>query len=176
MPGALTEKWNGLPPMAKNAIVVGGVVVGGILIFQIISIIKKDAASKKDLAESNIATAELADLAGQGVFPTLTEGQIQEIITSLIDAMDGCGTNEQRVYDAFNKLQNIADLKLLQKNFGVQNYQPCAASQPISFVRWQFDNTAFGGGLSVWINYDLGTGEIATLNTILSSKGINFKF
>ncbi len=85
-------------------------------------------------------------------------------------------TNEGMVYEQFKKLKNISDLLSLIKNFGIQYYQPCAATQPISYTKWLWNNQSFGGTLSVWLSYDLEVEEIENINSILASKNINFKF
>jgi len=58
----------------------------------------------------------------------------------------------------------------------VQYYRPCAASQPISYIRWQLDSSAFGGDLATWLSYDLSSSDIADINQILSERGTDFQF
>jgi hypothetical protein len=60
--------------------------------------------------------------------------------------------------------------------WGVQYYEPCAASQPISYTRWMWNDKTFGGSISAWLNYDLSTSEINKINVMLQSKGIKHKF
>ena len=165
-----------LPSWAKGVVVVGVLGDSYILISQTISRIRKGKDMKASLVESDIAKQELLDLQRKGIHPTLQKSQIETIINSLVDAMNDCGTNTTRVYDAFKKLNNEADLKLLIQNWQVRFYHPCAASQPISYMKYLYDDKSFGGNLSTWLNYDLSSSEISNVNKILSDKKINFKF
>lgn len=165
-----------LPPWAKGVAVVGTIAIVYFTAKSFLGRVKKQAEMKANLQESTVASAELAELKRQGINPTLQPSMIQSIITSLMDAMDGCGTNESRVYENFRKLNNIADLQLLIKTWGVRYYRPCAASQPVSYAKWLWDNKAFGGSLSTWLNYELTSSEISKINDIFASKGINYKF
>jgi hypothetical protein len=90
--------------------------------------------------------------------------------------MNGCGANQTRIENAFKKLNNEADLKLLIRDFGVRFYTPCAISSPISYAIYLSDNKHFGGTVATWLLYDLGTSSIDKINNILASKKINFKF
>jgi hypothetical protein len=94
----------------------------------------------------------------------------------LILALDGCGTDEQSVYNVFEAMKNKADVLKLISKFNVRFYQPCAATSPISYTKWLYDNESFGGSLATWLQYDLTNSEILKINTILSKKGIDFKF
>ena len=125
-----------LPSWAKGVVVVGVLGASYILISQTISRIRKGKDMKASLVESDIAKEELLELQRKGIHPTLKKSQIETIINSLVDAMNDCGTNENRIYDAFKKLNNEADLKLLIQDWKIRFYRPCAASQPISFAKF----------------------------------------
>jgi len=165
-----------LPQWAKGVVIVGVLGATYILISQTIKRFRDAADIRAAMEESNLAAEELKKLQAQGVNPTLTSLQIDVIIKSLEDAMNDCGTNEERVYDAFKKLNNQADLTLLVKNWAVRYYRPCAASEPISFGKYLWDNKSFGGGISTWLNFDLDASEIKKVNKILSDKRIDFQF
>jgi len=165
-----------LPQWAKGVVVVGGIAIVYFTAKQIINRIRGQAERKFDLQESDSASSDLQDLAQQGVKPTLSNTQIDNIINSLVMAMNDCGTNEDAVYNQFKKLNNIADVYLLLKRWQIRYYTPCAIQSPISFAKYQFNNKAFGGNLSTWLSYDLTQSEIAKINKILSDKGIKYKF
>ena len=73
---------------------------------------------------------------------------------SLFTAMDGMGTNEQVIYNVFNRLKNIDDLYQLITSFGVKSDQT----------------------LQQWLIADLSSSELEKVNQLLSSKNINFQF
>lgn len=176
MAGKVYDYYKDLPSWAKGVVVVGGIAIVYFTTSSLIKRIKSQSDIKKNLQESADADNELSQLENQGVKPTISQSNIMSMINSLKEAMNGCGTNEERVYDNFKKLNNEADIKLLIRSWGVQYYQPCAGTQPISYSRWLFNDKSFGGSLSEWLNYDLKRAEINKINDILESKGIKHKF
>jgi len=165
-----------LPSWSKGVVAIGGIAIIGIVGYTIYRRVKTNLDIKINLKESDSASDDLRKLETQGVRPSLNNSQIMSIINSLKDAMNGCGTNEQRVYDDFSKLNNDADVLLLLKLWQVQYYEPCSATSPISYARWMFNDKAFGGNLSEWLNYDMTATEIKQINSILAKKGIKHKF
>jgi len=176
MANKIAEYYKELPTWSKGIVAIGGLALIGIVGFTIYRRIKTNLDLKINLKESDSASDDLRRLEAQGVKPTLNNSQIMTIINSLKDAMNGCGTSEQRVYDNFSKLNNDADVLLLLKLWQVQYYEPCSATSPISYARWMFNDKAFGGNLSEWLNYDMTTTEIKQINSILAKKGIKHKF
>ena len=98
------------------------------------------------------------------------------MIKTIVDAVGGCGTDEQRIYDVFSKLNNEADIKLLIKLFGVQSFEPCPIQSPISYSKWLIDNSSIGGSITQILTSELSNSELKKLNSILAKKGINHKF
>jgi len=176
MANKIMNYYNELPSWSKGVVAIGGLALVGIVGFTIYKKIKSKSELKINLKESESADDDLRDLESKGVRPTMSNSQIMTIINSLKDAMNGCGTNEQRVYDNFSKLNNDADVLLLIKLWAVQYYEPCSAISPISYARWMFNDKAFGGSLSEWLNYDLTSSEIKKINSTLAQKGIKHKF
>jgi hypothetical protein len=176
MAGKLYETWNGLPTWAKGVIAVGGIAIIALTARGIVARIRQRKDIEKNLQESNTASDEVKQLENQGIKPTLTNSEFQGIINGLKDAMNGCGTDEERIYDQFRKLKNEADVKKLISLWQVQYYQPCAADQPISYSKWLWNDKSFGGSISEWLNYDMNTTEIKKINSILESKGIKHRF
>lgn len=170
------QYYKDLPPWAKGVVVVGGLAVIILTINGITRRFRAQKDLKESLKESEDASAELENLQQQGVRPTLSNSEYQSIINGLITAMNGCGTDEDAVYNQMSKLKNDADVKKLISLWGVQYYEPCAASQPISYTRWMWNDKTFGGPISAWFNYDLTTTEINKINDMLQSKGIKHKF
>jgi hypothetical protein len=165
-----------LPSWAKGVVVIGGVGVIYIFASQIIKKVRQQAQLKFDLQESESANTDLQILAQQGVKPTLSNTQIDNIINVLVESMNDCGTNEENVYNQFRKLNNLADVYALLKRWEIRYYRPCAITSPISYAKYQFNDKAFGGNLSSWLTYDLEASEIKKVNKILSDKNIKFQF
>jgi hypothetical protein len=170
------ESYKGLPGWAKGTLAVGGLIVVGFAAYTIY----KNAVKKRDLKQaqklSQDASKEVADLGKQGIVPSYGQSQYESYALKLVLAMDGCGTDEQSIYNVFEAMKNKADVLKLISVFGVRFYQPCAATSPISYAKWLYDNESFGGGISSWLEYDLTNSEILKINGILSKKGIDFKF
>lgn len=93
---------------------------------------------------------------------TMTQQQASALADKLYSAMDGSGTNEQKIYSVFDQINSYSDLMMVMKAFGERK----------GFWGW------FGSksGLVEWINDDCSNDEIAKINAILASKNINFSF
>jgi hypothetical protein len=165
-----------LPSWAKGVAVIGGLGITFYIGYTIIRRLKQSAELKSLMQESNYAEDDLRALANKGIRPTLSNSQIKAMINSIIDSVNGCGTDEQRIYDTFSRLNNEADLKLLIKDWGVQSFEPCAIQSPISYTKWLVDHSSIGGTISQILTSELDRSELAQLNSILSKKGINYKF
>jgi len=176
MENKVFQYYNDLPPWAKGAVVVGGLTVAILTARGIVKRFREKKELEDALQESNDANNELQQLQQSGIRPTMSNSEFQSIISGLVIAMNGCGTDEDAVYNEISKLKNEADVKQLINMWGVQYYEPCAASQPISYTRWMWNDKTFGGSISAWLNYDLSTSEINKINVMLQSKGIKHKF
>lgn len=165
-----------LPPLAKGII---GITVVGVVTYVGFSVYKS-IKRRKELKEANkagiAAEKELIDLDRKGIRPTMSESQFETLSENLVQAMNGCGTDNGMVRNVFKKIKNDADIRKLISIFGVRFYQPCAADQPISYSIYLFNDKAFGGGLPTWIAYDLDSDEIEEVNGILRGNGVNYEF
>jgi hypothetical protein len=176
MANKIFDYYKDLPSWAKGVVVVGGLAIVGIAVYSVIRKLKTDAKMRELLKESDYANDELKKLASQGIRPTLSNLQIQSMIESIRDAVGGVGTDEQRIYDVFSKLNNEADLNLLIKLYGVQSFEPNPFQSQISYVKWLIDNNSVGGSITRTITDELNNSELKKLNSILAKKGINHKF
>jgi len=165
-----------LPDWAKGVVVVGVLGVSYIVISRTIARIRKNKDIKDSGKEADYANQDLIELAKRGIRPTLDRTQMEILIKSLEQSMNGCSYSQSKIENAFKKLNNEADLKLLIRDFAVRFYQPCAISSPISYGIYLTDNKHFGGSLATWLNYDLDSSDINSINKILANKNINFKF
>lgn len=85
---------------------------------------------------------------------TLTQSQINTLVSKLYAAMEGWGTDEDAIYEAFNTLNSYSDLQQLSKSYGVKD----------------------GKVLREWLQNELDAEELAHVNEILASKNINYVF
>lgn len=85
---------------------------------------------------------------------THTQLQFQAYVSKLLNAMNGWGTDEKKIYDVFNEMNTRSDVLQLIKTFGVQKDQ----------------------NLNEWIADDCSASEISHINEILASKNINYQF
>lgn len=173
---ALERYYKSSPPAAKTAIVIGGLALTTYVIWQI----AKNRDQKEKDKEANQAGAaaakQIKELEKQGQRRTLTDYQLDQLVTAFYQAVDGCGTDEDAVYNVFRKLNNNMDLLYLTYRFGIQYYMPCAAYSPISYAKWMINRKSFPADLTTYINYELSQSEIEKINQILISRGINYLF
>ena len=167
------DKYYERQPPAVKIIVVAGL---GLLGYTLYRNIKRKQDEADALRAAQAAGQELNQLQQQGVNPTYPDSQFQVFADKLVQAMTGCGTDENQIYQVFGALRNEADIRKLIILFGVRYYQPCAATSPVSYAIWQFNDKAYGGDLSTWLSYDLSSGEIGYINSILKGRGINYQF
>lgn len=167
------DKYYERQPPAVKIIVAAGL---GLLGYGIYRSIKRKQDEADALRAAQAANQELQQLQNQGIVPSYNESQFEVFVNSLVQAMTGCGTDENAIYPVFEAMQNEADIRKLMVVFGVRYYQPCAATSPISYAVWQVNDKAYGGDLSTWLSYDLSSGEISYINSILRERGINYQF
>lgn len=165
-----------LPSWSRGVISMVGVSAVAFIGYQIYISIKNKQDLAKNLEAQKLANNELADLKKNGIVPTKSASQFEVMSAKINEAVNDCGTDEEAIYTAFNSLNNRADLLMLISSFGIRYYRPCAATDPISYTRWMFNNNSFGGDLSSLLSYDLDSSEIAKINSILMSKKIDFTF
>jgi len=133
-----------LPPWGKGVVAVGTVAIVGFIIYTTYKKVQRRAALKDANVISEKAKEELLALQTKGVRPSYSPSQYEAFSIKLAEAMNDCGTNEESVNSVFQAMKNKADVLSLINAFGVRSYRPCAASQPISYTRWLFNNDAFG--------------------------------
>ena len=107
------------------------------------------------------ANQELNEYTEQtGQTPSLSDVKIRSLANQIEEAayddnlFFGLGTNEEKIYDAFNQLGNTADLLKLKSIYGTRHDKMLDAT----------------------ISSELNRGEIRTLNNILANKNIDYSF
>lgn len=151
--------FDNMPPMAKNAIVLGGV---GIAAWYLIFRNKDD---NNDFPRN--AADELAQLAAQGIYPTFSEAQASAMSGTIVAAVDDCGTDENAIWGVMQQMQNKADILLLAKVYNIREYKGCFDGDYFSYHRRNLAET---------LTSELSGSWIGDINDLFSSRGINFKF
>ena len=130
-----------------NFIIKAGIVIialiFGIVLFNKIVYKSRNKKIIKDLDEDIVVNKLSYPLSYYGIWAE-----------DIYNAVEGMGTNEQAIFDVFNKVKNKDDVLQLISSFGVKD----------------------GETLSQWIIGDLGDDDKATLNRLLSDKNINYQF
>lgn len=158
--------YNGLPPIAKAVVVIGG---GAIAWFGVLNPIRKLIVSKLDMSkmakEGTEARNTLQDLSKKGVKPTISDAQAQSFANSLVSAFGGCGTDEDAIYSIMKQMKNDADVYKLISTYGIRKYDDCGL---------------FGGevesSLSAAISDELDSFEKQVVNGYLRQNGVTFQF
>jgi hypothetical protein len=121
---------------------------------------KLGSALGKKLTLSNAdADIRSAQKTGESAsYSSATYSQLADKIYSAV--MYTWGTDEQAIYDVFNLMKNNIDVALLIKAFGKRR------------LEFSTQDAELGAHLS----NDLDSTEIAKINSILSSKGITYRF
>ena len=126
------------------------VVIVIVLIYFLIFSSKK----KRDLRIKNDEVIKNANTEIDRSKITITDTQVNSIVSKIHAAMKGWGTNEKAVYSTFELIGSRSDLLQVQKVFGVRN----------------------GKTLEEYLYSELSQEGIDKINQILASKNINFIF
>ena len=109
-------------------------------------------------------TNDIKELNKKGVKPTYYASQYVQFADTLYNAMITSnpfqGTDEEAIYSVMRSMKNDVDINMLVKAFGTR--------------RMEF--SLKGGGLAAFLQDDLDTKEMATVNKILSDNKINYRF
>lgn len=138
---------------AKTAIAITACIVGIIVFIFLWKKFKKysglvvDQVKEQELIDEANKTIEVSDLS----YP---QDQYTVYAEKLVAAMEGWGTDEDAIYDVYKAMNTRSDIKQLEKTFGMQD----------------------GESLQEWLYGDLNNSEITHLNSIISSKGIDYRY
>lgn len=163
-----------LPPWAKGVVVVGGAAVIYFTAKSILDTIRAKKNMAEQLKEVSNANTELIALAKKGIKPTLPQSNYEALSNSLIDAVNGCGTDFDKIKNIFDQLKNQADALLFVKTFGLRKKQRCLFSDDAREGFWS--NFTPPMSLSAHLASDLSSSNIATINKMLKAKNITLQF
>ncbi|MDR0602718.1 MAG: hypothetical protein LBG80_00265 [Bacteroidales bacterium] len=97
---------------------------------------------------------ELTEELEKGTKLTYSDSEYQNMSDTLYSSMKGLGTDEESIYSVFYKMVNKADVLKLVLVFGIKESE----------------------NLSQWLKDDLSGSGISKINSILSSKNIDYSF
>jgi len=174
MKGDTLKYYNGLPQWARGVVVVGGLVIGYIAVN---AIIKKVTQNKKDAAalqEINTASGDLNAVISSGTKPTLNNSQLEAMSNAIIEASNGCGTDNNMIFATFSKIKNDADILSFIKVFGLRKKTRCPFTSDTMENFWSSNTMPMS--LSAMINSELDTTEIQKINDGFLAKGMRYQF
>jgi hypothetical protein len=163
-----------LPSWAKGVVVVGGLTVSYIFVSQLIGRFRQQRDSKEQLEEITGANSDLKKLAQQGIYPTLSKPALDAMSSAIIDAVNGCGTDNQKIISQFQKLNNDADILALVAVFGLRKKQRCIFSDDAR--EDFFSQFTPPMSLTAHLQSDMNDAEIKKINNILIDRGIKYQF
>jgi len=149
----------------NKLIVIGAVVIGGVIVYEVFFKYKPTPDQKKLLDD---AKSMLDKLHYQfGIDPSLPVAQYSSYGSTIRTAIDDCGTDEESIYRVFDALNNEADIYMLIVKSDILSYKGC------------FEGSYFGNvhrTLPEAITADLSYSQVNKINSILSDKGIQYRF
>lgn len=161
----------GLPPLAKNALVIGGVVVGMAIIgfggWKIYKYLSEARTRKQTGQEGKDAKADLRDLQALGQKASFMDSQYSQWANQLKEAFDGCGTSNGQWRSIFGQLKNDIDVLKLNTAYGTRTFDSC---------NWEFSFGDFEGTLSQALTHELSSSEMEELNGMLEKQSIKFRY
>ena len=167
------DKYYERQPSAVKVIVVAGL---GLLGYSVYRHFKRQQEERELLRAAQSANSELAQLASQGITPSYSDSQFEAFCVKIDGAVAGCGTDEEAILSVFSAMKNEADVRKLVSTFGVRYYTPCAYSDPVSYSIWLVNHQAYPGDLASFLAADLDSSDIADINEVLRSNGIEYQF
>ena len=168
--------YSGLPPWARGVILVGAFGLIVYVGFAIKNSIENAKQAKLLNAAAVTAANDLAALKAQGVAPSFISSQYEVWSQTIVDAIGGCISDYDTIFNIFRQMVNKADVLQLIVTFGIRNAQPCGFSTPISYLEYMVDKSQFGGSLPYLLTWGLSSSHLTDLNSILAGLGINYTF
>jgi len=151
-------------PTKNKLLIVGGVVIAGVLVYQLLKYKPTpDQQRTIDDARNMIDILHFQ----YGIDPSLAIAQYSSYASIIRTAVDDCGTDEDSIYGVFEGLNNEADIYMLIIKSNILSYKGC------------FEGSYFGNvhrTLPETITGDMTDSQVNKINSILSDKGIQYRF
>jgi len=149
---------NQVPPVAKTAIVLSGL---GLLAWLLLK------SKNGNTAVADKAKAEYDAGYAAGDYPSITNLEAETYASTLKTAFDDCGTDNDAVTSVFSNMSKRQDVLLLIFTYGTRGYKGC-------FDGDYFSNHEYN--LPQALTSELSASELADINSLLSQRGVNYKF
>ena len=106
-----------------------------------------------------------------GVSPTISNTKATSLANKLEDAMDHYGTDEQGIIEAFNEMQNDADVALVYQKFGLRPYLDTifGGGSPVGLDSWfgNYDDL----DLAAWMRAEVDCEDVGDACSKMASAG-----
>lgn len=152
----LSDTWSETHPAIKTAIVVGGVLIVGYVGYKLV---KTSVDFLKNVRDQAQEKQELENLADAGMTPTLSDSDINSMVSGIQTALSGWSEDEEAVKTQIRRVQNKADWLKLTTAWNVRDI--CSGIGSCS----KYDLV---GALQYYMPE-----EIPNINGDFSSRGIN---
>ena len=110
--------------------------------------------------KSSVAQTDVQTLQAKGIKASYPDGVYTNLADSIEQACLGCGTDEQIIYQCFDKLKNNLDV----------------AKLIVAYGKRRIEFTLEWGTLNQLLSSELNAAEIKNVNNILAKKGITYRF
>jgi hypothetical protein len=166
-----------LPSWAKGVAIIGGLAMGYALVTTIYNKVNDLNNKAKQEKEVNTADAELRKEQQAGRGQTLSNSSLEAMSSAIVEASNGCGSEEDIIVAQFDNLQNEADMLAFVKIFGLRDKLRCPFSDDAYGDKWCLLSCRTPVmSLSSMLYSELSQGWIDTLNKKLGQKGIKYRF
>jgi len=172
--GKVYDYYNGLPTWARGVVVVGGLVIGYIAVNAIIKKINQNKADAAAQQEINTAGGDLKSVIASGTNPTLNNSELEAMSNAIIEASNGCGTDNNMIYATFDKIKNDADILSFIKVFGLRKKTRCPFTSDTMENFWS--SYTMPMSLSAMVNSEMNTTEIQKINDGFLAKQMKYQF
>ena len=120
----------------------------------------------------NAGTGNTGNTGGNfGVSPTISNTKATSLANKLEDAMDHYGTDEQAIIEAFDEMQNDADVALVYQKFGLRPYLDTifGGGSPVGLDSWfgNYDDL----DLAAWMRAEVDCEDVGDACSKMASAG-----
>ncbi len=156
----ITGVFKDLPGWAKGVIALIIVIVIIVIVYVAYQNLKGKTQEQKDVRD---VKDDLNSMISQGIKPSYTDSYFDGWAAELIAAFDGCGTDLPPVFRVFSNMKNEADILKLLSIYGTRPYSACG---------WGTNSFSLPRAISD----ELDASEVAKINAMFASKGIQYRF
>ena len=117
----IKQTWSETHPSVKTAVTIIGVGFGAWIIYKIV----KGGANLVDAwtsrKEGNQALEDIVVLASQGIYPTLSDGEVESMVNAMKSEFNDYFVNDDIIMNILYKVQNKADWSKVKYRWGTQD-------------------------------------------------------